>query len=109
VEISLRHELHRYDAVLIDMNASYVPERMKIALASPRIATSIEDGLDRVRHLLSSAAAQDAVIVCFPEAYVPGLRGLDFAVPPFEAADEARVLDAVGRWAGELEIAVIDL
>ena len=52
-------------------------------------------------------AIQDAAIVCFPEAYVPGLRGLDFEVPPFDAAAEARVLDSVGRWAGQLGIAVV--
>jgi predicted amidohydrolase len=80
---------------------------MRIALASPRIARSIDDGLDTVHRLMSDAAAQDAAIVCFPEAYVPGLRGLDFEVPPFEAADEARVLDSVSRWAGQLGIAVI--
>ena len=34
-------------------------------------------------------------IVCFPEAYLPGLRGQDFDVPPFYAADQQRVLDTV--------------
>lgn len=80
---------------------------MRIALASPRVAASIDAGLDRVHRLMSDAAAQHAAIVCFPEAYIPGLRGLDFDVPPFDAADEARVLDSVGRWAGQLGIATI--
>jgi predicted amidohydrolase len=80
---------------------------MRIALASPRIARSIDEGLDAVHRLMSDAAAQDAAIVCFPEAYIPGLRGLDFDVPPFEAADEARVVNSVGRRAGQLGIAVI--
>ena len=80
---------------------------MHIALASPRIPTSIDDGLDNVRRLMREAAAQHAAIVCFPEAYVPGLRGLDFDVPPFDAADEARALETVGRWAAEFRIATI--
>ena len=35
---------------------------------------------------MSEASAQGAQIVCFPEAYLPGLRGQDFDVPPFDAA-----------------------
>jgi predicted amidohydrolase len=80
---------------------------MRIALASPRFARSIDEGLDTVHRLMSVAVAQDAAIVCFPEAYVPGLRGVGFDVPPFDAADEARVCDSVSRWAGQLGIAVI--
>src|SRR5262249_55985790 len=53
---------------------------MIVGLASPGIATSIEDGLDRMKRLLAEAAAQGAQIVCFPEAYLPGLRGQDFEV-----------------------------
>jgi predicted amidohydrolase len=78
-----------------------------IALASPRIATSVDDGLERVDRLMGDAAGQGAQIVCFPEAYLPGLRGLDFPVPPFDAADQARVLDAVRRSARTHGIAVI--
>jgi predicted amidohydrolase len=47
---------------------------MIIALASPQVASSLNDGLDRVKHLLTEAAAQQAELVCFPEAYLPGLR-----------------------------------
>ena len=80
---------------------------MKIGLASPRIATSIDDGLERVRRLMADAASRGAEIVCFPEAYLPGLRGLDFDVPPFEKSDEEHVFRTVGSWARELEIATI--
>jgi predicted amidohydrolase len=80
---------------------------MKIGLASPRVASSVDDGLARVRRLMADAASRGAEIVCFPEAYLPGLRGLDFAVPPFEKSDEERVLRVVGEWARELRIATI--
>src|SRR5262245_32306364 len=53
---------------------------MIIALASPRIASTLDEGLDKVRWLLSEASTQGAEIVCFPEAYLPGLRGQDFEV-----------------------------
>jgi predicted amidohydrolase len=56
---------------------------------------------------MGDAASRGAAIVCFPEAYLPGLRGLDFDVPPFEKSDEGRVLRTVGGWARDLKIATI--
>jgi predicted amidohydrolase len=80
---------------------------MMIALASPRIAVTLEDGLEKVRRLQADAAARGARIVCFPEAYLPGLRGLDFDVPPFDEAQHDRALRAVSEWARDLTIATI--
>src|SRR5262245_8849020 len=68
---------------------------MIIALASPRVATSLDDGLDRIARLMSEASAQGAEIVCFPEAYLPGLRGQDFDVLPYGEADQERVVKTV--------------
>jgi predicted amidohydrolase len=80
---------------------------MIVALASPRIATSLDDGLDKVKRLMSEAAGQRAQIVCFPEAYLPGLRGQDFEVPPFDQAQQEYALKAVSRWAREYVLATI--
>jgi predicted amidohydrolase len=80
---------------------------MIIALASPRVASSIDDGLDRIKQSLSEAAGQGAEIVCFPEAYLPGLRGLDFEVPAFDQAQQARVLEAVAQWARTYQVATV--
>ena len=80
---------------------------MRIALASPRIAASVDEGLDKVRWLISDAAAAGARIVCFPEAYLPGLRGLDFDVADFGRDDQERVTAAVAGWAREFGIAAI--
>ena len=80
---------------------------MRIALASPRVASSLDEGLEKVRWLMSDAASHGARIVCFPEAYLPGLRGLDFDVPPFDRNDQERILGLVSGWAGELGIATI--
>ena len=80
---------------------------MIIALATPRIATTFDEGLDTVKRMLSEAAAQGAGIVCFPEAWLPGLRGLDFAVLPFDEADQARVLQVTSQWAKAYRIATI--
>jgi predicted amidohydrolase len=80
---------------------------MRIALASPRIATSLDDGLQRVERLVAQAADQRAEIVCFPEAYLPGLRGLDFEVCPFDRDDQQFVLQRVSSMARAHSIAVI--
>src|SRR3989442_14514779 len=72
---------------------------MVIALASPRIASALDEGLDKIKRFLSEASAQGAEIVCFPEAYLPGLRGQDFEVFPFDQTQEARVRQIVAQWA----------
>lgn len=80
---------------------------MIIALASPRVASSLEDGLEKLERLMAEASAQGADIVCFPEAYLPGLRGQDFEVLPFDRARQARVLEAVAQWAQAYRLATI--
>jgi predicted amidohydrolase len=80
---------------------------MIIALASPAPASSLDDGLDKMRSLLARAAAESAEIVCFPEAYLPGLRGQDFEVGSFDADDQSRALQTAAAWAREFRIAAI--
>src|SRR5438132_766603 len=80
---------------------------MILALASPRVASSIEEGLDKIKQSLAEAAAQGAEIVCFPEAYLPGLRGQDFEVLSFDQTTQERVLQAVGEWARTYAVATI--
>ena len=53
----------------------------RVALASIRHPDSIEQGVDKVIAYLKRAASRQAEIVCFPEAYLPGLRGLDLELP----------------------------
>ncbi len=80
---------------------------MIIALASPGIASTLDDGLDKIKRLQSDASAQGAEIVCFPEAYLPGLRGQDFDVVPFDQAQQERALRAVALWARMYSVATI--
>jgi predicted amidohydrolase len=80
---------------------------MIIALASPKVAATLDDGLDRIKRLMAEASAQSAEIACFPEAYLPGLRGQDFDVLPFERAEQERVLEEVARWARAYRVAAI--
>jgi predicted amidohydrolase len=80
---------------------------MIIALASPSIASTLEEGLDKIKQLLSEASAQGAEIVCFPEAYLPGLRGQVFEVFPLDQAQQEWVLQAVAQWSRTFAVASI--
>ena len=80
---------------------------MIIGLATPGIATSVDDGLDKIKRLLQQATDHGAEIVCFPEAYLPGLRSVDIDAFPFDAKQHERVLQAVAQWARTLKVAVI--
>jgi len=80
---------------------------MIIALASPSIASTLDDGLDKIKRLLSEASAQGAEIVCFPEAYLPGLRGQDFEVLPWDRSQQDHALNVVSQLARTYNVAVV--
>lgn len=80
---------------------------MIIALASPRPALSLDDGLGKVQQSLAAASAQGAAVVCFPEAYLPGLRGVGIQVLPFGPQELALVLETVAQWSRAYRIATI--
>ncbi|HEY6929906.1 MAG TPA: nitrilase-related carbon-nitrogen hydrolase, partial [Thermoanaerobaculia bacterium] len=80
---------------------------MIIALASPRVASTLDEGLEKIRRLLSEASEQGAEIVCFPEAYLPGLRGQDFEVLAFDLETQKQALEAVAKLARDHGIATI--
>jgi len=80
---------------------------MIIALASPRVASTLDDGLDKIKRLLSEASAQGAELVCFPEAYLPGLRGQDFEVLPWDRLKQESALKSVAQLARTYAVATI--
>ncbi|MEM7025561.1 MAG: carbon-nitrogen hydrolase family protein [Pseudomonadota bacterium] len=80
---------------------------LRIALASPPIAGSIAGSLVWVEQLLFEAASQNADIVCFPETYIPGLRGLDFPVDQVDPEGLHKARDRVCQWAAQASVCVI--
>lgn len=80
---------------------------LRIGLASPRIAASITEGIAKVKQFLAQAAAQNVQIVCFPESYIPGLRGQDFTVPVYDQAALESALDEICRAAKENSVTTI--
>jgi predicted amidohydrolase len=80
---------------------------MKVALASPPFPASINDGLYWLEKLVKEAAAQEAEIICFPESYLPGYPGMDYAAADRTQEKLQAALDSVCRIAAESSIAII--
>jgi len=80
---------------------------MIIGLASPLVALNLEDGFEKVRRSISEASSKGADIVCFPEAYLPGLRGQDFDVLPFDQRVHEQLLTTAAQWAQMYHVTVI--
>src|ERR1043166_5515925 len=78
-----------------------------IALSSPTVAISLDDGLAKIGRAIANASDRGADVVCFPEAYLPGLRGQDFEVLPWELTDQERVLTIVASLASTHSIVTI--
>ncbi|RFZ90510.1 carbon-nitrogen hydrolase family protein [Mucilaginibacter conchicola] len=80
---------------------------MKIALATPHFPTSITDGLNKVEQLATDAAKQGAVVVCFPETFIPGYPLADVEVPKASQEELAEALNKVCEIAKANNIAII--
>ena len=69
-------------------------ETLRIGLAAARNAPTVNERMETAKRFLKEAAARDVAIVCFPETYIPGLRGLRF---PRSAARPAPAAGSTGR------------
>jgi predicted amidohydrolase len=81
--------------------------KIRIGLASPRIAASLAEGIAKVKHFQAQAASQNVQIVCFPESYLPGLRGQDFTVPVTPQGALESALDEICQAAKEHRVTTI--
>jgi predicted amidohydrolase len=54
----------------------------RIALANLAIPRSPQDAVVSAQKAIAQAASARAAILCFPECFVPGYRGLGYQVPP---------------------------
>ncbi len=80
---------------------------LRIALANLAYPASPEDSIARVETAIAGAAAEGARLVCFPECYVPGYRGLGFSPPPPDPAFLERAWAAIAAAAKRHGVAAL--
>lgn len=80
---------------------------LRIGLATVRNAPTVEERLAITGETIRQAANQGVAIVCFPETWLPGLRGMDFDVPPPDQARQESCLESVRSLAERSGVAVI--
>ena len=54
----------------------------RIALANLRFPATPRESVALAEQAIAQAAAEQAGILCFPECYVPGYRGMGRSIPP---------------------------
>ena len=79
----------------------------RIALANIRYPATPDDSVTLAEQAIAQASTEHAGLVCFPECYIPGYRGLGKIVPPPDAAFLERAWSAVQATAAKARIAVV--
>jgi predicted amidohydrolase len=83
------------------------PARLRVGLAAASNPATVDERLATVGRFLDEAGRRNVAIVCFPETYIPGLRGLDFPVPPHDQRRQEAALETVRRAAERNRVAVV--
>lgn len=80
---------------------------MRIGLATAPVPTSLDHAVRNILDFIEQAAAFDVHLLCFPEAYLPGMRGQNFSIPLCEQSELREALSLICREAARQELGVI--
>jgi predicted amidohydrolase len=80
---------------------------MRIALANIRHPATPDESVTLAEHAIAQASIERASIICFPECFVPGYRGLGKAVPPPDAAFLDHAWSVIAAAAARAKITVV--
>lgn len=80
---------------------------MRIGLATAPVPRSLEHSLRNILDFMDQAASFEVDLLCFPEAYLPGMRGKGFSIPLCEQAELREALTKVCQAAADYEMGVI--
>lgn len=80
---------------------------MRLALASPPIPPSLDQGLKCLEEMVKDASLQDADIICFPESYLPGYPGMGYSAGDRSEGALTGALETVQKTALKNGIAAI--
>jgi predicted amidohydrolase len=79
----------------------------RIALANIRFPSSPEESVTLAEEAIAEASRNGAGLICFPECYVPGYRGMGKMVPPADAQFLERAWSDLADAAARANIAVV--
>src|SRR5882757_8583524 len=79
----------------------------RIALANLPFPTTPEESVAQAEQAIAQAAQENAQIICFPECFIPGYRGMGKSVPPPDAQFLERAWSAVAAAAAKASVAVV--
>lgn len=79
----------------------------RIALANLEHPARAEDSVRTVLRAIAEAGSAGAQIICFPECFVPGYRGLGHEIAPVDAAFLDDAHRAIAQAAGRAQIAAV--
>jgi predicted amidohydrolase len=82
-------------------------KEFRIALANIRFPGSPEESVVLAEEAIHQAASDRAGLICFPECYVPGYRGMGKAVPPPDPLFLERAWSAIAAAARKANLAVV--
>ena len=80
---------------------------LRIALANLPFPETPEESVAAAEDAIARAAAEGAAIVCFPECFVPGYRGMGRTVPPADPDFLERAWAAVAAAAAKADVTVV--
>jgi predicted amidohydrolase len=80
---------------------------VRIALANLRYAATPGESVALVQAAIEQASREGALVVCFPECYVPGYRAADRTVPPLDTAFLEGAWSAIAETAAASGVAVV--
>jgi predicted amidohydrolase len=79
----------------------------RIALANIRFPATPEESVTLAEQAIAQASIERAGIVCFPECFIPGYRGMGKQVPPPDPAFLERAWSAIAAAAAKATVAVV--
>src|SRR2546427_5307875 len=79
----------------------------RIALANIRFPATPEESVTLAEQAIAQASIERAGLICFPECFIPGYRGLGKSVPPPDPAFLERAWSAIAAAAAKANVAVV--
>ena len=79
----------------------------RIALANIRYPATPEESVTLAEQAIAQASIERAGLICFPECFVPGYRGLRKSVPPPDSAFLERAWSTIQAAAAKASLAIV--